>query len=108
MTKYGVCCPPAPTDCIAFHNPGAVKAAIPTMVAWKNTPRNQLYGLRLPSCSNSEDGEDVVASAEGGLIPSDIVVRLESVAGIRRTEDQNSEKDINKTNFSMGSSLNSF
>jgi hypothetical protein len=45
ITRYGVCWPPAPTACMAFHNPGAVKAAIPTMVAWKKTPRYQLYLL---------------------------------------------------------------
>jgi hypothetical protein len=51
---------------------------MPTTVAWKNTPRNRLYGSRLSSRSGSEDGEEVEISAEGFLIPSDIIAFLES------------------------------
>lgn len=43
MTRYGVCWPPAPTDCIAFHNSGAATAASPTIVALKKTSRRRLY-----------------------------------------------------------------
>lgn len=48
---------------MAFHNPGAVKAAMPTTVAWKNTPRNQLY-LRVLDVerASSESGVDADAA----------------------------------------------
>tara|TARA_R110002003_G_scaffold2702_3_gene24559 strand:+ start:545 stop:967 length:423 start_codon:yes stop_codon:yes gene_type:complete len=54
ITRYGVCWPPAPTDCIAFHKPGAVKAQKPTTVAWKKTPWYQLYGRS--SMEGASDG----------------------------------------------------
>jgi hypothetical protein len=43
MIKYGDCCPPAPTEFMAFHNPGAANAATPTIVALKKTPLYQEY-----------------------------------------------------------------
>lgn len=54
MTRYGVSSPPAPTDCMAFQSPGAAKAATPTMVALKKTPRYHLYlALGTPTLSSS-------------------------------------------------------
>lgn len=49
MTRYGVCWPPAPVDCIALYSPGARNAQRPTMVAWKNTRRYQILLGREPS-----------------------------------------------------------
>lgn len=58
ITRYGVCWPPAPTDCIAFHSPGAAKAASPTIVALKKTPRRQLYAVSLaPRAPLSRDAD---------------------------------------------------
>lgn len=77
MTRYGVCWPPAPTDCIAFHNPGAAKAASPTIVALKKTPRRQLYVVSSVSSS----------AVSGGTV---LCTRLSRflVSGILRTSEK--------------------
>lgn len=59
ITRYGVCCPPAPTDCTAFHSPGAANAASPTMVALKKTPRRQLY--LASQASGAPESDDTVS-----------------------------------------------